>query len=251
MLKQNSESVRRAKAKAIRKAAGLTAETLRVDPQNANLGTARGMALLDESLETCGAGRSITIDKHGVVIAGNKTLEAARRRGMPIQVVQTRGDELVVVQRTDLDLIEDPKARQLAYYDNRVRELGIAWSPDQLKADLLAGVDLGCAFFPEEIDVLTRATVAAVAAAVESTPQMAENPAQADTGEPAAEPVASEPTETPRASYATYVLTFETIEQQLKWSAFSRALRERYQDVLTAGARLLMHINSVESEVQV
>ena len=81
-----------------------TAQDLTQDPKNANVGTARGRAMLTKSLETYGAGRSIVVDKHGTILAGNKTAEAAARAGMPIKIVETTGEELVVVRRKDLDL---------------------------------------------------------------------------------------------------------------------------------------------------
>jgi hypothetical protein len=47
------------------------------DERNANRGTPRGNAMIELSLRTCGAGRSILIDKNNRVIAGNKTVENA------------------------------------------------------------------------------------------------------------------------------------------------------------------------------
>jgi hypothetical protein len=44
------------------------------DPRNANKGSERGTGMLEHSLRSYGAGRSILADKHGVIIAGNKTL---------------------------------------------------------------------------------------------------------------------------------------------------------------------------------
>lgn len=73
---------------------------LTLDPENANRGTPRGTALLATSLRQYGAGRSIVADRDGVVLAGNKTLQAAKDLGLGVRVVETTGDELVVVQRT-------------------------------------------------------------------------------------------------------------------------------------------------------
>lgn len=117
--------------------------TLKPDQHNANEGTARGRELLMQSIKELGAGRSILADKDLNVIAGNKTLEAAQKAGLKIRIVPTSGDELVVVQRQDLNL-EDPTgaARRLAYLDNRVGELDLAWNAEQLAADAQAGLDL-------------------------------------------------------------------------------------------------------------
>ena len=46
------------------------------DPRNANLGTERGLAMLERSLRETGAGRSILVDRAGRVIAGNKGVGA-------------------------------------------------------------------------------------------------------------------------------------------------------------------------------
>src|ERR1700689_3498860 len=84
-----------------------------LDEKNANKGTKRGRELLGESLEKYGAGRSVVVDCHDRVIAGNKTLEAARSAGMKsISVVETDGSSLVAVRCGDLDLKKDKKARE-------------------------------------------------------------------------------------------------------------------------------------------
>ena len=43
---------------------------LTTDPQNANRGTDRGRAALEQSLREYGAGRAVLIDRHGRIIAG-------------------------------------------------------------------------------------------------------------------------------------------------------------------------------------
>jgi DNA modification methylase len=104
-----------------------------LDEKNANKGTKRGRELLEKSLEKYGAGRSVVVDRHNRVIAGNKTLEAAVASGMKsISVVETDGSSLVAVQRGDLDLKRDKKARELAIADNRVSELDLEWNPEVL-----------------------------------------------------------------------------------------------------------------------
>src|ERR1700742_979688 len=112
-------------AKSLEKISDLTP-----DPRNVNKGTLAGVKVVEDSLQAFGAGRSILADKNGVVIAGNKTLECSVSVGMDkIHVVQTTGDELIVVQRIDLDLMQDAKARGLALSDNRGSEVGYA--PDE------------------------------------------------------------------------------------------------------------------------
>jgi DNA modification methylase len=136
-----------AKAKKITQLSDLTP-----DQANANKGTERGRYMVEASLTETGAGRSIVADKDGRIIAGNKTLEAWAGMGGAVKVVETDGHELVVVQRTDLDL-SDPKgkARKLAYYDNRAGQVGLEWDAEQLLADVNAGVDLAAMFKTDEI----------------------------------------------------------------------------------------------------
>ncbi len=130
-------------------------DDLKLDPQNANRGTERGRALVESSLAECGAGRSILSDAEGTIIAGNKTLEAARKLGLPLRIVESAGDELLVVKRTDLRLDADERARRLAYLDNRSSELGLDWELTRILADLESGLDLGsCGFEERELAAL-------------------------------------------------------------------------------------------------
>jgi DNA modification methylase len=125
-----------------------------LDALNANRGTARGRSLLRQSLEELGAARSVVVDAGGHVIAGNKVVEAARELALPIHVVETDGDRLVVVQRRDLDLEADPRARRLAVADNRIGELNLDWDPEvlaQLQGD---GVPLDDLFTIDELERL-------------------------------------------------------------------------------------------------
>lgn len=128
---------------------------LQLDKANANRGTQRGRAMVEASLREAGAGRSILADRDGRVIAGNKTLGAATEIGLKVRVVETDGTELVVVQRTDLDLSDRAgAARKLAYYDNQSSAVGLEWDTEQLLADVTAGVDLSAMFQEEELDEL-------------------------------------------------------------------------------------------------
>ena len=115
---------------------------LTADPHNANRGTDRGRAALGRSLQEYGAGRAVLIDRHGTIIAGNKTVELAQRLNFPLRVVKTDGQYLIAVQRDDLDLATDPRARALAIADNRVGELDLEWDVDMLKQLHANGTDL-------------------------------------------------------------------------------------------------------------
>jgi len=123
------------------------------DPHNANRGTERGRAMLEDSLKQYGAGRSILVDKHGRVIAGNKTLETAIESGFTdVEVIQTDGKKIVAVQRVDLDLLKDDSARQLAYADNRVSEVDLEFDTSKILEDLDRGLDFSGLWSGEELD---------------------------------------------------------------------------------------------------
>ena len=123
------------------------------DNINANKGTQRGSYLLEQSLHNNGAGRSILVDKAGRIIAGNKTAEAAASVGLDdAVVVKTNGNQVVVVQRTDIDL-DSAEGRALAIADNRVGEVSLAWDSEAL-IQISKDVDLTEFWFEDELDML-------------------------------------------------------------------------------------------------
>lgn len=131
-------------------------DDLAPDKDNANKGTERGGYMLDHSLEEYGAGRSVLADKHGNIIAGNQATGAANAKGFGVKVVQVTGDELVVVQRTDLDLYdeEDHRARGLALADNRVAQVNLSWDAEAIARASLGGSKTDKLWFPTELDQL-------------------------------------------------------------------------------------------------
>jgi len=121
------------------------------DDRNANRGTERGNAFIERSLREYGMGRSILIDKKGRIIAGNKTVENAAAIGLEdVQVIQTDGKRIIAVQRMDLDMAKDPKARELALADNRAGELNLEWAGDVL-AQMGGEIDLKPFFSASEL----------------------------------------------------------------------------------------------------
>ncbi len=121
---------------------------IKPDPRNTNRGTQRGRGLLEQSLREYGAGRSVLADKHGTLIAGNKTHEVATGIGLPVRIIETDGNELVVVQRTDLDLSTDRAAIELGIADNRVGQVSLEW--DTLMLAELAAEELDLSKFWSE-----------------------------------------------------------------------------------------------------
>jgi hypothetical protein len=140
----------------------MTVADLLPDDLNANQGTVRGLAMLEDSLRTHGAGRSVLVDRNGKLIAGNKTAEGWADIGMEdVIVVDTQGDKLVVVRRLDLDMETDPRARQLGVDDNRTAQVSINWDGLVLQQLETFGVDLSRSFDPSERNTIMQATQAA------------------------------------------------------------------------------------------
>ena len=131
-----------------------TLSDLTSDPRNANRGTPRGREALRHSLHAFGAGRAVLIDRHGVVIAGNKTVAEARAQGLRLRVIESDGSELIAVQRRDLDLASDDRAQALALADNRVGELDLVWDETTLQELHAAGVELAAFWTDEELAAL-------------------------------------------------------------------------------------------------
>ena len=96
---------------------------LKFDDKNLNLGTEDGNSLIEHSVRKLGMGRSILVDKHDNIIAGNKTTEGAIKAGVKnVRIIETTGDELIVVKRTDIDL-NSKAGREMAIADNQTSEV--------------------------------------------------------------------------------------------------------------------------------
>jgi len=108
-------------------------QDLQQDSKNFNAGTEEGQQLMEKSFSELGAGRSILIDKNGNIIAGNKSQKAAIAAGIKkVRVIETTGDELVAVKRTDID-INTEKGRKMALADNATQVMNLAWDEVQLQ----------------------------------------------------------------------------------------------------------------------
>lgn len=103
---------------------------LKHDHKNARKRTDRSAALIAESLKRFGAARSIVIDEDGRILAGNGTVEGARKAGIDkLRIIEAEGDELIAVRRTGLS--EDEKVG-LALADNRSSDLS-EWDNEMLR----------------------------------------------------------------------------------------------------------------------
>lgn len=101
------------------------------DPNNARRHTPRNVGMIADALNEVGAARSIVIDEHNTVLAGNATVDAAAQAGIErVRIIDADGDELIAVRRSNLT--EQQKTR-LALFDNRAAELA-DWKPEVLAA---------------------------------------------------------------------------------------------------------------------
>ena len=108
-------------------------EELVQDEHNFNKGTDEGGRLMERSFKEMGAGRSVLIDNHGKIIAGNKSQKAAIAAGIKrVRVIETTGDELIAVKRTDVEL-ESEQGRKMALLDNLTTQVNLAWDETELQ----------------------------------------------------------------------------------------------------------------------
>lgn len=134
-------------------------DDLITDNRNANSGTIRGRAMVEESFARYGAGRSVLADKNGRLIAGNTSKQGfISSGGKDVIVVESDGSKLVVVQRTDLDLETDDAARELAHVDNRSNQVGYNPDVNLIDEDIFNGADLGWMFREDELELLRSVT---------------------------------------------------------------------------------------------
>lgn len=91
-------------------------QDLKFDKRNYRKHNDKNISLIRKSVDDCGLGRSIVIDKNNEIVAGNG-LVSSISKDTKIKVVETDGSQLVVVKRTDLDT-NDEKRKKLAVMDN-------------------------------------------------------------------------------------------------------------------------------------
>lgn len=108
-------------------------EALVQDDHNFNRCTEDGQRLMEQSFKEHGAGRSILLDKDGRIIAGNKSQRAAIAAGIKkVRVIETTGDELVAVKRTDVAL-DSAEGREMAFLDNLTTQVNLSWDEVELE----------------------------------------------------------------------------------------------------------------------
>lgn len=128
---------------------------IKLNDNNTNKGTSRGKYMVKTSMEQVGPRRSAVADKNGVIIAGNKSVEAALAAGFDLEIVSADPDKLVVLQFDDLDINapgeEGEKARLYEMLDNRAAQVGLEWDVDQVHGRHEQGLDLLLMFTEGEL----------------------------------------------------------------------------------------------------
>jgi hypothetical protein len=118
---------------------------LKPDKRNARKHNPRNIGMIESSLQELGAGRSILIDEDNNIIAGNGTIEAAASAGITkLQVVDTEGDTIIAVRRSNLTA---KQKKRMAVADNRTAELA-DWDAEVLGE--LAGEELLAGLFSDD-----------------------------------------------------------------------------------------------------
>lgn len=134
-------------------------EELVQDDHNFNKGTEAGAKLIEKSFADHGAGRSVLLDKDNRLIAGNKATKGAIASGIKkVRVIETTGDELIAVKRTDISL-DSKEGREMAMLDNLTTQVNMSWDKVELEtvAEQCQGFDVSQ--FGFDIDSLPSAQV--------------------------------------------------------------------------------------------
>ena len=108
-------------------------QDIKYDQHNYREHDERNLSLIKKSIQRCGAGRSILLDKNGEIIAGNATYKTLQELGVPVKIIQTDGKTAIALQRTDLDT-NDRKRKELAAFDNSTSDK-VKWNFDNIAAD--------------------------------------------------------------------------------------------------------------------
>lgn len=95
---------------------GMRIEDLKQDSRNYRKHNDKNISLIRKSVDECGYGRSVVVNKDNEIICGNGLVSSVSK-DTKIKVVETNGDELVVVKRNDLKT-GDEKQTKLGIYDN-------------------------------------------------------------------------------------------------------------------------------------
>lgn len=128
----------------------------RPQKDNANTHTQRGLKALSDAYSEVGYVAPMTAAANGEVLDGSARLEQAFDQFEDeALVIHHLGDRPIVMIRDDVPDADDPRAKRISYGANRVFELDLKWSPEQLLLDKEAGVDFSGLFYDNEFDEIT------------------------------------------------------------------------------------------------
>jgi hypothetical protein len=123
--------------------------------ENANKHTERGLKALEDAYSEVGYVAPMTAAANGEVLDGSARLEKAVDQ-FPDEalVIKHDGTKPIVMVREDVKDAKDAKAKRISYGANRIGELDLEWSPEQVLADIEAGIDLSGLFDEDELEIL-------------------------------------------------------------------------------------------------
>jgi len=131
-------------------------QLIKLDKRNYRKHNDENKRLIKKSLEECGTGRSIVIDNDNEIIAGNGVYEIAEELGIPVKIIETDGNEIIAVKRTDINR-NDEKRNKLAILDNSTSDLS-EFDYDLLKEDFeqeyLKDLGINYNFINSDLDFL-------------------------------------------------------------------------------------------------
>ncbi len=128
----------------------------RPQENNANVHTERGLKALGDAYSEVGYVAPMTAAANGEVLDGSARLERAFDQFEDeALVVRHDGSRPIVMIREDVSDADDPMAKRISYGANRIGQIDLKWSPEQLLVDKKAGVDFGGLFYDNEFDEIT------------------------------------------------------------------------------------------------
>jgi DNA modification methylase len=112
--------------------------------------------MVESSIRKRGFRFAGTLDKNRRIVHGNNRHERATDIGLDeVVIVKADPGKQYYLQFDDLDLTDpDNPARELAYQANRSAQVSIDFDPEQILADINAGVDLGQFWSGDELDAI-------------------------------------------------------------------------------------------------
>lgn len=128
----------------------------RPQENNANAHTQRGLKALSNAYSEVGYVAPMTAAANGEVLDGSARLEQAFDQfDDEALVIHHDGRRPIVMVRDDVSDADDPRAKKISYGANRIGEISLNWSPEQLLLDKEAGVDFSGLFYENEFDEIT------------------------------------------------------------------------------------------------